>query len=159
MSSHRQACEGGIKVNRVSEIWGPVLTSVLCDLGQIREPLWASTESTLNDHFFLFYSRGYQFPDGFYYCKYFYQCVCLIVLAVGSFLHQEPIFFFFLWLHLWHTEVPRLEVTGMGATAMTYTTATATVDLNCISDRSSRQYRILNPLSGGHGWNSHPHGY
>ena len=64
---------------------------------------------------------------------------------------QILFFFFFSFflsfrgLHLWHMEVPRLEV----KLELAYTTATATQDLSCIFDlhHKSWQCRILNPLS------------
>ena len=56
--------------------------------------------------------------------------------------------FFFLRLHLWHTEVPRLGVNSE-LQLPAYTTATVTRDLSCVCDLhySSQQRRILNPLS------------
>ena len=57
-------------------------------------------------------------------------------------------FFFFKWPHLWHTEVPRLEVESK-LQLLAFTTATATWDLSSICDlhHSSQQHRILNQLS------------
>ena len=56
--------------------------------------------------------------------------------------------FFFLGLHLWHMEVPRLGVDSE-LQLLTYTTATAMRDLSHVCDlyHSSRQCQILNPLS------------
>ena len=56
-------------------------------------------------------------------------------------------FFCFLWLHMWHMEVPRLGVESE-LQLLAYTTATATQDPICICDphHSSRQHQILNPL-------------
>ena len=58
-------------------------------------------------------------------------------------------FFFFLGLHLWHIEVPRLGVKSE-LQLPAYATATATQDLSRISDlhHRSQQHRILNPLMG-----------
>ena len=57
-------------------------------------------------------------------------------------------FFFFLRVHPWHMEVPRLGA-EVELSLMAYTTATATRDLSCICDlqHSSRQGQVLNPLS------------
>ena len=57
------------------------------------------------------------------------------------------LFFVFLGPHVWHMEVPRLEV-KMELKLLAYTTATATPDLSLICDlyHSSRQCQILNPL-------------
>ena len=57
-------------------------------------------------------------------------------------------FFSFFWPHLWHMEIPRLEIKSE-LQLPTYATATATGDLRCICDlhHSSRQHWILNPLS------------
>ena len=57
-------------------------------------------------------------------------------------------FFFFLWPHLQHMEVPRLGVESE-LQPLAYTMATATQDPSCVCDlpHSSRQHRILNPLS------------
>ena len=59
-------------------------------------------------------------------------------------------FIFFLELHPWHMEVPRLGVESEQQPLLAYTTATATWDLSHICDLhlSSRQRWILNPLSG-----------
>ena len=48
---------------------------------------------------------------------------------------EGQIFFFFLWLHLWHMEVPRLGV-ELELQLSAYTTATAMRDLSCICDLS-----------------------
>ena len=58
------------------------------------------------------------------------------------------LFFFFVWLHLWHMEVPRLGV-ELELQLSAYTTATAVPDLShvCDLDHSSQQCWILNPLS------------
>ena len=60
------------------------------------------------------------------------------------------IIFLFLGLHLWHMEVPRLEV-YLELQLLAYTTSTAMPDPSHLCDlhRSSRQRRILNPLSEG----------
>ena len=59
-------------------------------------------------------------------------------------------FFFslFLWLHLWHMEVPRLGVESE-LQLPAYTTATATPEPSRVFDlhHGSRQRQILNPLS------------
>ena len=47
--------------------------------------------------------------------------------------HWPQIFFFFLWLHLQHMEVPRLGVESE-LQLQAYTTATATPDASCICD-------------------------
>ena len=54
----------------------------------------------------------------------------------------------FLRPHLWHMEVPRLEV-ELELQLSAYTTATATLDLNrlCYLHHSSQQHCILNSLS------------
>ena len=54
----------------------------------------------------------------------------------------------FLGLHPQHMEVPRLGVESE-LQLLAYTTATETPELSCICDlhHSSRQHRILNPLS------------
>ena len=65
---------------------------------------------------------------------------------------DNPISFWFCFLFLgsypWHVEVPRLGVESE-LLLLAYTTATATPHLNhvCDIDHSSRQCRILNPLS------------
>ena len=55
---------------------------------------------------------------------------------------------FFLGLHMWHMEVPRLGVKSE-IQLPAYTTATVSPDLSCIFDlhHSSWQHQILNPLS------------
>ena len=65
--------------------------------------------------------------------------------------------FFFLQLHLWHMEIPRLGV-ELELQLPACTTATATPDLSRICNRhcSLWQCWILNPLSKGS--NLHPHG-
>ena len=57
-------------------------------------------------------------------------------------------FFFFLGLHPWYMEVPRLGV-ELELQLLAYTTASATTDLSCICDlhHSSQQHQILNSLS------------
>ena len=57
-------------------------------------------------------------------------------------------FVFFLGLHLWYMEVPRLGV-ELELKLPAYATATAMPDLSCVCDlyHSSWQCRILNPLS------------
>ena len=56
--------------------------------------------------------------------------------------------FFFLWLHLWHMDVPRPEV-EMELQLLASTTATIVLDPSCICalHRSLWQCQILNPLS------------
>ena len=63
------------------------------------------------------------------------------------------LFFFFLGLYLRHMEVPRLEV-EMELQLLACTTATATPDPSHVCDlhSSSRQCRILNPLSEVRDW-------
>ena len=58
------------------------------------------------------------------------------------------IYFFFLWPHVRHMEVPRLGVKSE-LHLPAYNTATAMPDPTCICDlhHSSQQYQILNPLS------------
>ena len=58
------------------------------------------------------------------------------------------LFFSFFWLHLQHMEVPRLGV-KLELQLLAYTPTTAMWDLSCVWDlhHSSRQCRILNPLS------------
>ena len=66
------------------------------------------------------------------------------------FLHYPILFVFvFLGLHLWHMEVPRLEV-KMELQLPAYTTGRATEDLShrCGLYHSSRQCWMLSPLSG-----------
>ena len=57
-------------------------------------------------------------------------------------------FFCFLWLHLWHMEVPRLGVKSK-LQLPAYATTTATQDLSLVCDlcHSSWQYQILNPVT------------
>ena len=69
------------------------------------------------------------------------------------------IFFFFLWIHLWHMEVARLQVARLGvaqvgAVAEAYTTAMATLDLSHICDLclNLQHCWILNPLSEARDW-------
>ena len=59
------------------------------------------------------------------------------------------IFFFFLWLHLWHMEVPRLGLKSE-LQLLAYITATTTPDPSRICDLSLCQ--ILNPLSEDRDW-------
>ena len=56
--------------------------------------------------------------------------------------------FFFLWPHLWHTEVPRVGV-ELELQLPAYATATAMTDPShiCNLHHSSQQLQILNPLS------------
>ena len=56
--------------------------------------------------------------------------------------------FFFLGPLPWHMEVPMLGV-ELELQPLAYTTATAMRDLSCVCDlhHSSRQHRILNPMS------------
>ena len=63
--------------------------------------------------------------------------------------HRNSSFFFFLGLHLQHTELPRLGV-KLELHLQTYTTATATWDPSHICDLccSLQQCQILNLLSG-----------
>ena len=60
-------------------------------------------------------------------------------------------FFFlvFLWSHPWHMEVPRLGVIKSELHLLAYATATKTPDMSHVCDlhHSSRQRKILNPLS------------
>ena len=57
-------------------------------------------------------------------------------------------FFFFLWMHLWHMEVFRLEV-KLELQLQAYTIATTILDprCNCSLLRGLWQLHILNPLS------------
>ena len=63
------------------------------------------------------------------------------------------IFFFFLGLHLWYMEVPRLGVESK-LQLPAYATATAKTDPSCICDlhHSSWQCLFLNPLSKARDW-------
>ena len=58
------------------------------------------------------------------------------------------LFFFFLWPHPWHIQVPRLGGQN-GLQLSAYTTATAMSDLSYVCDlhHSLRQCWILNPLN------------
>ena len=58
------------------------------------------------------------------------------------------IYFYILWLQLWHMEVPRLGVESEPKLPA-YVTATATPDLSHICDlyHTSQQCPILNPMS------------
>ena len=85
---------------------------------------------------------------------YFYINFC--VSAMRRMLKMVQLFSFFLFFlfcflgpHLRHMEVPRLEV-ELELLPPAYTTATATPDPShvCELHHSSRQHRILNPLSG-----------
>ena len=60
----------------------------------------------------------------------------------------KAFFFFFLGLHFWHMEVPRLGV-ELELQLLAYATARAKEDLSHICDlhHSSWQCQILNPLS------------
>ena len=59
-------------------------------------------------------------------------------------------FFFFLGLHPWYSEVPRLGVQSE-LLQLAYATAIATPGPTCVCDphHSSHQQRIFNPLSEG----------
>lgn len=63
-------------------------------------------------------------------------------------------FIFFLGLHPWHMEVPKLGVESE-LQLLAHTTATATKDPShvCNLHHSSWQYKILNPLSDARDWN------
>ena len=71
--------------------------------------------------------------DYYYYYYYYYYC--------------------FLGPHLWHMEVPRLEVQS-GLQLLAYTTAITTQDLShvCNLYYSSQQRQILNPLNKARDW-------
>ena len=77
-------------------------------------------------------------------------CVCLTAcdfehLSVFS---DYNFLFFFLGLHLWHMEGPRLGVEfELQVLAYTTTIATRNLSLVCNLHHSSWQHRILNPLS------------
>ena len=84
-------------------------------------------------------------------------CLCLhncsfLHVSVSSFFLLF-IYFFFLGLHLWHTEVPRLGV-ELELQLLPYTTATAAQDLIHVCDLhpSWGQCWILNPLSKARDW-------
>ena len=64
---------------------------------------------------------------------------------------------FFLGLHPWHMEVPKLGV-ELELQQPAYATAIAMPDPNSVCDlhHSAWQHCILNPLNGA---NLHPHGY
>ena len=66
--------------------------------------------------------------------------------------------FFFLRLHLWHLEVPRLGVI-LESQLQACATATATVGLSHICDlhHNFRQHWVLNPLNKARDRNLHPH--
>ena len=83
----------------------------------------------------------------------FLSCLASVLVISTSFPVPPPYFFliylfFFIWLHLWHMEVPGLQV-ELELKLLAYTTATATRDLSRIFDLrfSSWQCQILNPLS------------
>ena len=80
----------------------------------------------------------------FWYALYLIACLGLLSLFL----------FFFLWQHLWHMEVPRLEVESE-LQLPAYITATAMRDLSCICKLhcSLQQHQILNPLSKARNWN------
>ena len=65
----------------------------------------------------------------------------------------ERVFFFFLGLHSWHMEAPRLGVASE-LQLPAYVTATAMPKPSCICDlhHSSRQCQILNSLSTARDW-------
>ena len=74
--------------------------------------------------------------------------ICSVVGSGGNFISRRVyIFFFFLWPHLRHMEVPRLGV-ALELQVPAYTTTTATPDPSRICDllHSSWQHWILNPL-------------
>ena len=72
--------------------------------------------------------------------------VCVHVCMISF--KELAIFFFFLGPCLWYMKVPRLGV-ETELQMLAYTTATATLDPSHICDlhHSSRQHRVLNPLS------------
>ena len=73
------------------------------------------------------------------------------VVPILSYIRFFP--FFFLKLHLWHMEVPRLGV-ELELQLQAYTRATSTEDSSCLCNlhHSLWQYWILNPLSGASHW-------
>ena len=72
--------------------------------------------------------------------------------AVAEIIVHTLIFFFFFFAFaccfFWHMELPRVG-TESELQLLTYTIATAMLDLSCVCDlpHSSRQCHILNPLS------------
>ena len=96
------------------------------------------------------------------YCNSTENCVWLGHFVVQQKLkkHCKSTIFYFIYLFSfclgplpWHMEVPRLGVES-ALWPPTYTRATATRDLSCLCDPqySSRQRRILNPLSKARDW-------
>jgi len=75
-------------------------------------------------------------------------CSKHLTVSTANKMKFELIFFFFSQPHLWHLDVPRLEVQSEMQLPV-YTTATATPDPSCICEQccSSQQFRILNPRS------------
>ena len=85
--------------------------------------------------------------------KYIYIYMYIYKNVEGKYIQHKIIFIFtyliiFLWLQLWHMEVPGLEVVSE-LQLPAYATATETQNLSRICDLhcSLRQYQILNPLS------------
>ena len=86
-------------------------------------------------------------------------------MTISPIQHGDPVihiyvslfflFFCFLWLHPQHMEVPRLRVKSE-LQLPAYATTTARPYLSCVCNlhrsHSSRQCRILNPLSEARGW-------
>ena len=75
--------------------------------------------------------------------------IYIFFLSLHLFLFLKFIYLFcFLWPHLWHMDIPRLEVESE-LQLPACTTATAMPDPSCVCDlcHSSQQCRILNPLS------------
>ena len=70
---------------------------------------------------------------------------------------QNQFFFSFLWLYLWHMEVPGLQV-ELELQLQAYDTAIATPDPSCIYDLYHRlqQHWILNPLREARDWTHIP---
>ena len=113
------------------------------------------TFSTSLDHTFFFWCLNPSVKPSALGAVLFLPCDFCITLnhilfrdATGLIFLSSFSFFFFLGLHPDHMEVPRLGVESQ-LQPPAYTTATATCDLSGVCDRhhSSRQCRILNPLS------------
>ena len=74
--------------------------------------------------------------------------IAYVVFCVWCFWLSLFLFFYFLGLHPWHMEVPRLGV-SLELQLLAYTTASATWDLSCICKlhHSSGQCQSLNPVN------------
>ena len=88
------------------------------------------------------------FPVNSNFYQYVVLSLSLMMLSFFFFLFKILFYFLFLGLHLWHMEVPRLEV-KLELQLPVYTTATVMWDPSCIYDlhRSLWKLRIHNLLS------------